>query len=283
MPKLAFVIFVVAILQFLSCQKPETIPVENLSGNVVGILGHGGRGQHFMVPQNSLASVKKALTYEGVGFEIDVQLTQNNAIAVFHDKYLDGSTKCEGMVRNFTTNAIIDCEYSSSALSRLRATHNISMLEKILHYATKSEPKTQISLDVKLYADSSEDRQTYIETFAKRLVETVEAVYPVNKVFIECPNAEFLKTVQELNPDLRLFAYQDFEQALRTAVENGFYGITLAHKKTNSDQVKLAHSKNIRVMLFGIGSTSSVRAAISYSPDYIQVENIPNALNVQYE
>ncbi len=57
---------------------------------------HGGG-----VPENSLAAFKKAVA-EGYGIEMDLQLSADGEVMVFHDYTLDRMTECEGKLSSYT-------------------------------------------------------------------------------------------------------------------------------------------------------------------------------------
>lgn len=64
------------------------------------ILAH--RGGSLIAPENSMAAFKKAAGLGVHGFEIDIRLTKDEEIIVFHDEYVDRTTDGAGRVADMT-------------------------------------------------------------------------------------------------------------------------------------------------------------------------------------
>lgn len=64
------------------------------------ILAH--RGGSLLAPENSMAAFKKAAELGVHGFEIDIRLTKDEEIIVFHDDYINRTTDGEGLVSDMT-------------------------------------------------------------------------------------------------------------------------------------------------------------------------------------
>lgn len=64
------------------------------------ILAH--RGGSLIAPENSMAAFKKSAELGVHGFEIDVRLTKDEEIVVFHDEYLNRTTDADGRVSEMT-------------------------------------------------------------------------------------------------------------------------------------------------------------------------------------
>lgn len=63
------------------------------------VLAH--RGGSLIAPENSMAAFKKAAELGVHGFEIDIRLTKDEEIIVFHDEYIDRVTDGTGRVADF--------------------------------------------------------------------------------------------------------------------------------------------------------------------------------------
>lgn len=64
------------------------------------ILAH--RGGSALAPENSMAAFKKAASYGIDGFEIDIRLTSDEELIVFHDEFVDRTTDGAGKVADLT-------------------------------------------------------------------------------------------------------------------------------------------------------------------------------------
>ena len=60
-------------------------------------IAHRGMFDNIKIPENSIASFKKALKYN-YSIELDVQLTKDNILVVFHDENLKRMTNLDKLV-----------------------------------------------------------------------------------------------------------------------------------------------------------------------------------------
>lgn len=74
-------IFIVVILFCFTC---------NAQQSMTKIIAHRGAWKEFQLPQNSMASLKKAIEIGAHGSEFDVHRTADNQLIVFHDDELNG-------------------------------------------------------------------------------------------------------------------------------------------------------------------------------------------------
>ncbi|MGE6487873.1 glycerophosphodiester phosphodiesterase [Paenisporosarcina sp. NPDC076898] len=68
------------------------------------ILAH--RGGSLIAPENSMAAFKKAAELGVHGFEIDIRLTKDEEIVVFHDEYVDRTTDGAGRIADMTLSEL---------------------------------------------------------------------------------------------------------------------------------------------------------------------------------
>lgn len=68
------------------------------------VLAH--RGGSALAPENSMAAFKKAAELGVDGFEIDIRLTSDEELIVFHDEFLDRTTDGAGKVSDLTLEKI---------------------------------------------------------------------------------------------------------------------------------------------------------------------------------
>ena len=107
-----FVIAVVIVLLFLAyilAIKPNTKRGEQMSPFEKQYIAHRGFFNNIDVPENSMTAFALAVN-RGYGIELDVQLTTDNQLVVFHDTDLDRMCKEQG--RLFERSYSELCSYS---------------------------------------------------------------------------------------------------------------------------------------------------------------------------
>lgn len=269
-----------------SCKKKELPEIQNLNNNQITILGHGGLGYHSIFnnyPPNSLESIRTAFDYPETGSEVDVQLSADGILILYHDRDLEKRTYCGGLINDHKTDQVLACNYRPINMGITTKRYPLTDLEDVLKVAVQKKHKPVISLDIKLYPGSGKDSGDYQTEFANELFRLISEYNYQDKILVECPEIPFLRQMQKLDPSIRTFVYLGFDDALTAAWENGFYGITIHSRKVDDEQIVLAHNQNIRVMVFGVKTENQIKKALQKSPDYIQTDNIPNALKIVHE
>ncbi|WP_019414409.1 glycerophosphodiester phosphodiesterase [Paenisporosarcina sp. TG20] len=85
--------------------KPQKRPdKEALKYDHPIILAH--RGGSLIAPENSMSAFKKAAGLGVHGFEIDIRLTKDEEIVVFHDEYINRTTDGEGRIADMTLSEL---------------------------------------------------------------------------------------------------------------------------------------------------------------------------------
>ena len=92
----------------MGCSNQKAPPIENLRGGNIQVIGHGGSGFLSLfspfnaLPPNSLASLSKALFVDkSDGVEIDVQMSKDSVLILYHDKKLESKTSSQGYVPQY--------------------------------------------------------------------------------------------------------------------------------------------------------------------------------------
>ena len=87
-------------------------------------IAHRGMFDNIKIPENSIASFKKALKYN-YSIELDVQLTKDNIPIVFHDNNLKRMTGIDKLIENTNYNELKD-------LKLLNTKEHIPTLDEVL-------------------------------------------------------------------------------------------------------------------------------------------------------
>lgn len=268
-----FGLIVFSTILFLSCKKDITL--NNLNGNKMGCFGHAGMGTRSFYPANTLQSFETCLNRGADGTEMDIQVTKDGVLVIYHDADLSSVTKCGGIIRDLTWDEISNCRINSVMFNTLEV---ISFDE---FFQTIDNPyKYTFTFDCKITQGSGSNDE-YYKVFSSAIVSTIEKHGIQENVFIENSDPEFLNLIKRQNNQLKLFLLgEDFENEIYVAEKNEFYGISFSNDHVSSQQIQDAHSKNIRVTLYGIESKKQNYDAISKQPDYIQTDDLDYVLKL---
>lgn len=169
------------ILIYFAMLYPNTRRKERMKAYEERYIAHRGLYNNQDVPENSLLAFKKAVE-NGYGIELDLQLTTDDKIVVFHD----GSLKrMMGIDKN-----LIDCSFEElQSYNLLNTDEKIPLFEDVLKVL---KPDTPLIIEIK-----SDGR--YIET-TKR---TVEMMKNYNGLYnMESFNPKVVKYLKDNEPDI---------------------------------------------------------------------------------
>ncbi len=260
-------ISLLSILLF-SCQV-EDFELNNLNGNRIDALGHGGMGISNLYPSNSAESILNCLYLGATGTEIDIQMTSDGVLVLFHDEELGGSTNLEGLIHEHTWDEIKDGVYDEIPYSAYKIIRFDDFLE-----LTHNHSDYIFTLDTKLYTEST-DYYSYIDGFSDAIVDVFNEFNLHNHVYVESQSTVFLELLQDKASNIDLYIYpQTFEEGLADAIEFNLKGITISTNEINKEQVKEAHDLGFFVTIWGVISKEENIEAIHKNPDMIQTDKI---------
>jgi len=240
---------------------PSGLTLSNLEDGRVIALGHAGMGTRSWYTVNTLSSFEKAKKTGADGTEMDVQLTADGHLAVFHDSHTKG-LKCPMLIAQHTMDDLRRCEKT--------------MLTVDEAIAIGWPAGSVISLDVKLHKNDL----GYKERLADSLV-ILPAKYPEMRILIESPDTAFLRLLIDRGVTQGLYLYTSApDDAQRVAVPMGLEGLSIRNEYISKEQVKASQRAGIRVMLWGVGTRHHNRQALLKGPDLIQSDRLAHMVRL---
>lgn len=262
-------IVIISLFSFSCSKDVPLIEVNNLNGNEIIALGHGGSGINSIYPMDSWESIEKCLESGADGTEIDIQLTMDSVLIAFHGETLDDGTDCNGLVYEKNWSEIEHCRINSPLPKKIypiRVDELFSRLNNLNGF--------YFTFDCKLYTKPG-SLSAYYEQYANAVIRLLDKYAMTDKVFIESVHTGFLSRLQKKNRNLKLFFYPpDFEKGLEIATDLDLFGISFDSGLTSKEQIDQAHSMGFRVALWNIQTKHENFEAIEKNPDYIQTDKI---------
>jgi glycerophosphoryl diester phosphodiesterase len=276
---------IIPIIILLSACK-KTGEITNLNNNEIAVIGHAGNGVPGLnntLPADSWEGVLQALeTYNADGVELDIKLSADSVLFMFHDKELNELSNCTGCIFDYQSEDLAQCTFKP-VNSATEPSRYITPLEKVLqrYQSASIKPIIFIDLHANLGCNISESRQEwYYATILYSINSLLSKYNAYHYVMVQANNFEWMMQARNLYPDIKLFLDTDITmEDIETAAANGFYGIAGKNADISIDEVQLAHNKGLRVQLYGTGGYAFSNA-IEKSPDYILADNIPLLQNI---
>jgi glycerophosphoryl diester phosphodiesterase len=278
---LAYIISFIIVLYFLfSCKKdPQLFEIKNLNGNRISLFGHAGMGIGFKYPINSFESIEPCLRIGADGTEMDIQLSKDSTVMIYHHQDLIDGTLCEGKINNKTYNEIVSCNLASPFSNSIKILSFDDLIIKLINEGYDIHNYTY-TFDCKLYNDQI-DELVFKKAFVRAIKDIGEKYKLTNNIIIESSDTVFLRFINEIQPNFKRYIYPNsFETGVNIATILHLDGITIHNDYITSEQVNLAHSKGISITLWGINTEEDNLKAIYKNPDNIQSDKIIHLLKV---
>ena len=254
----------------LSCGRPGEI--NNLNGNQITVLGHRGMGKHFRYPGNSFEYIEYDLSLGADGTEIDVQITRDSVLVVFHDRLLEGKTNCSGQVSDYTWSGLDSCRYTASSLQIFRV---ISVDE--LFRRLPNVRQYTFALHCKVRQDQALSPD-YFRQLVHAIRQVVEMYGMQDRLLIESSRISFHQLLLQSGLGVRQFISRSkISDGIRIAGELGLYGISIGPKLSRHGAAQ-AHAAGLRVMTWTPKNRWQNLLAIRKNPDFIQTDEAAHML-----
>jgi glycerophosphoryl diester phosphodiesterase len=258
-------------LLFFACKKDVAVlEIRNLE-NKIYAFGHGGMGIKSLYPIDSYQSLTKSLKTGADGTEMDLQLSADSVLFLYHAPNLNESSDCSGTIRKSKAGDIT-CKYKSLVHKGI----SIARLEEFLE-AVKTDTSSIFTFECKSYDLEQKDFALYVRTL-KRVITTYQLE---NRVLIESVIPQFLQRLKTDLPGCKTFLYaEDVDWAIATADSLDFYGVTFDFNRVNKAEVRTAHEHNLRVTLFNQQSRADNKKTLEMCPDFIQTDALTDLVDL---
>jgi glycerophosphoryl diester phosphodiesterase len=253
------------LLLFTTCKKQEEYSDNSYFGSKVMILGHRGMGQLYKKPGNTYEAIAPAIGIGVDGCEIDIQLTKDTVLVLFHDLTLNPNTTCTGRVYESDWSDIKQCKYY--------ALENMIFINSVDELFCKIPNLNDLyfSFDCKI-DENVTDYDLYRKQFLRAIKRLCDKYNMSEHVFIE-GDESFLNMAKSLGMSNKLFFFSYLDNnAIDIANNNNFFGIStsLEWLKVNAE---LAHDKGLYLMVWAPKNDAENKEALSKKADIIQTDD----------
>ena len=256
------------LVAFASCKKDSSLwQINNLNSGKIAVYGHGGSGTKFRYPINSLYSLNEILKKPVFGTEMDIQLSKDNELVLFHNFRLEDATNCDGLVREKNSEELKTCSYK---LLWLKGGTELITAKAFFDQLSNKENYHYV-FDTKISADASKEE---IADFSEAMYLLIKTYKLEEHCFIESYNVTFLQALQNKNTGLKLFIHSDtYKDGLDVANKVHLYGLTMDKTRITKEEIADAHKRNLRIALFNLDTQNKNLEGIKMNPDYMQSDD----------
>ncbi len=254
-------------LSFLAqCKEKTHYTDDTYFGSKVMVLGHRGMGELYRMPGNTYEAIYPVMGIGGDGAEVDVQMTRDSVLVLFHDHLLDGRTTCGGKVYDQTWAEIKQCKYY--ALENNIFVNSVDELFSSLPNLNN----WYFSFDCSKVDNDVSDIDAYRGQYLRAIKRLCEKYNMSNNVFLEGSDSLLVKA-QELGLTNKLFYFSGLTAStIDYAASRHFFGFSTSFQWLY-DNVDLAHQKGLYVMLWSPNNDAQNKEALNQKADIIQTDD----------
>jgi glycerophosphoryl diester phosphodiesterase len=213
MIKLFYTLLLMQVMQTTYAQKTK-------------IIAHRGAWKEFNLPENSIASLEKAIALKCDGAEFDVRRTLDGVLVVNHDPVHFGDT--------IQTNT-----YAYLNNKKLSNGESLPTLEQYFLTGTQDKHKTLLICEIKAaIKDKEQDYLATIETLALAKKLNIE-----KRIVYISFSKDILLWIKEKQPKATVF-YLESDLSIDAIVQNKFDGINLHYTSFKMNNQLSATAKN---------------------------------------
>lgn len=261
--------FILSIILLSSCGK-EQYDIANINGNRIDVLGHGGMGYNSSLPLNSLESIQMALESGADGTEMDIQLSKDSVLVLYHDELLDTRTNGSGKVISQNWEELSAVQYNRVAFDAYNVIRVKDVIDKLDDNRSYS-----LTFDCKSFPADANSIGTYSLSFARAIKKAFDEHQLHEKVIVEASSIQLIQEIQQIDSSIRILYYPDsFESGFQVATDMNLHGITISMHKITKEQIEEAHINGLFVTIWQARTRKNNREAIQMNPDMIQSDKL---------
>ena len=263
-----FMSWISCIMLLAACKKDyPTLETE--------VYGHAGEtlfNWQSKYPPNTLKSIEYAITELNVdGIEVDVQMTADNELVLYHDLELDDNSESSGCIN--------DKQYAEvKTIKVYKSDETIPLLEDALSLVLSYDKK--IMLDVK-HHNSCKNQTIDIAAFHESLNQLISPLSDHQKKLITV-NSRSFELVQQTSDSLLLKAFEsdDYEKVFSLLETYDFDQLTTKLDSLTIEMRDKIRNKQLDLIIYNVKSRSEVRKALDYAPEFVISDNVEYTLKL---
>lgn len=277
---------------YLQLSSVNLDEIQNLNGNKIQRIGHGGSGRHALfpfqpLPWNSELSIRLALDTQLDGIEVDVQLSADSVLVLFHDHLLEESSNLKGSIINLNWEQIQQGEYQLGAPYDWLQHEKIISLEKALDIMLEQDTFPLLYLD--FHAENFKHGKTaffMVPAFCRALDRLLERKkIPLDKVYLISMFPEVLEHfVQMKNKPILVYEETiELKNALVNAKAYGIKHLQVKRQLLSKENVEEAHRKGFFISTHRGRTRWGLSQTIKLNVDAIHANGIHNLIDLLEE
>ena len=282
-----FLLLLLAILPLLA--KPAPIPK-------LLVIGHAGSGFFTPIspfnfrPPSSWQGIKHALDIGTDGVEIDLQLSQDSVVMLYHDPQLDYRSNGKGCVSQHPAAYLTQLRYHGGFPYDLFQNERPITFDTLLARLNRRPVFPHLHLDLHEDDDCARagQQQARMPALVRQIAASLARYHvPPARILFTTQQKATLQAARSCIPAVRLGLEivadtpEGFATGIRLAQAEKVEAVVLDADRITPEQSAQAHAAGLRVVIFGGRSPKNLRQILLSNPDEMEVDNSRRLLKMQ--
>lgn len=246
----------------LSCKKQEKLPE-------VIVYGHAGTtlySERWVYPANTVESVLYALdVLDADGVEVDVQMTKDSVLVLYHDAYLDEVTNLSGCIHEFN---FVDLE----GVQVYQTKYQLARLDEVMEICFQRNKKIYLDLKPYNYCDATNINYSTFNNSLNDLL-TIYTLDERSEITINTRNTDLLMVLTD-TLIIKSFETENVETGILMCQNNVTEELCVNYSAMTISTAESLTNLGINFSLFGVKTTDEIRNAMTFFPSKIITDNI---------
>ncbi len=240
--------------------------VQSLFGDGVRFYNVAHRGFSAEAPENTIAAFEKGIRAGANMLEMDVMLTGDGNVIVFHDYRLGRTTNGTGLVNRISADNIRSLD-AGLWFNGSYSDEKVPFLDEVLELA---RGKVRLNIEMK------HRRHNGAAELVEKCVKIVERHRMTDEVIFSSFNLEALRILNYLRPHLRfapLYRHNLNPTPRSFPLQYGAQAVVLNHLFLNRTVVHQFHDLGIKVFVYTVNGRRRIEKMISMNVDGVISDN----------
>ena len=223
------------------------------------------RGYSAIAPENTISAFEEAVKIGADYIELDVQLTADEQLVVFHDKTIDRTTDGTGELSNMTYEELQ--EFSAGKWFSKDGEFDeqkISLLADVLEDVGND---ILLNIEIKNHGD--------VKKTAEKTAEVIEEYGIERSCYVTSFSYTALKAIKKINPKIKTGLIANIATSTSFSQLEHIDAVSLNYIFVNSSIVNMAHQNGKRVFVWTVDRKSDIQHMIAMGVDNI-ITNRPD-------
>jgi glycerophosphoryl diester phosphodiesterase len=245
----------------------------NLKPNI-DVFGHAGTSLHrdrAVYPANSFESIKYALdVLDADGVEVDVQMTKDSVLVLYHDSYLDQASTFIGCISEYN---YADIEYLKLDFTK----YELVTLKKVLKFVESRQKSVYLDVKTYNYCSNNKISQTSFQYALNNSLDELDTNFKKTKILLGMTDYQFLNAI---NFPVKCYETTNVSDGIQIANANNFTCLSIFKQFINKQDATLLNKTSIYWGVVGVKDKWTIDEVVQLLPKFIVSDNVARTKKV---